>query len=214
MKILALDTSTEACSAALLCNNDILSRFELQPNQQSKLLLPMLDSLLAENQLSIASLDAIAFGSGPGSFTGLRIAASVTQGIALSHDLPVIPVSSLQTMAQAAYQEFGFEKILSAIDAHVQALYYGEFVLNESNRCMEKISEDCLVAPEKWIAPAGESWKYIGTGWRYFDKDKEAHINYYPKASAMLDIAKIMFTKRHYTNPENAIPTYLYEFGK
>jgi tRNA threonylcarbamoyladenosine biosynthesis protein TsaB len=212
MKLLALDTSTEACSAALMVNNEIISHVEVQPHQQSKLLLPMLESLLSEAQLSMSSLEAIAFGCGPGSFTGLRIAASVTQGIAFSHDLPVIPVSCLQTMAQTAYQELNFKNVLSAIDAHVQAFYYGEFILNESNQCMEKIGEESLVVPEKWIAPAGKSWKHIGTGWRYFNK--QAHIDYYPKASAMLPLAKKMFEQKNYVTAEEAIPTYLYELAK
>lgn len=212
MKLLALDTSTEACSAALMVNNNIISRFEIQPNQQSKLLLPMLESLLSEAQLSMNSLEAIAFGCGPGSFTGLRIAASVTQGISFAHDLPVLPVSSLQTMAQTAYEEFGFTKVLAAIDAHVQAFYYGEFLLNESTQCMERKEEEHLATPDTWVAPEGESWKPIGTGWSYFDK--KTYINYYPKASAMLAIAKIMFEKKDYVTSEEAVPAYLYELTK
>ncbi len=211
MKLLALDTSTEACSVALLMDEEIISRFELQPNQQSKLLLPMLENVLSEAQLSLSSIDAIAFGCGPGSFTGLRIAASVTQGIAFAHNLPVIPVSSLQTMAQAAYQEFGFKNILSAIDAHVQALYYGVYKWNEPEEYMQKIGEESLVSPENWMSPEGENWQCIGSGWRYFDK--EARTNYYPKASAMLAIAKKHYEQQKWVSPEEALPSYLYEMG-
>lgn len=223
MKLLALDTSTEACSAALLIEpglprrsaprNDGWFRFELQPNQQSKLILPMIENLLSEAECCLSSLDAIAFGCGPGSFTGLRIAASVTQGIALAHDLPVIPVSSLYTMAQAAYEEFGYQKILSAIDAHVQALYYGVFAFDEHTGCMEKMGDESLVAPKDWISPEGALWHRVGTGWRYFD-NLESHINYYPKANAMLTLAKKMFEQKQWVLPEEAQPAYLYEMGK
>ena len=217
MKLLALDTSTEACSAAVLLsdqkkNEQIFSRFELQPNQQSKLLLPMLDNLLSEAGVALSSLDAIAFGSGPGSFTGLRIAASVTQGMALAHDLPVIPVSSLQTMAETAYQEFGFKKILAAIDAHVQAFYYGAFLWDEAFQCMKIAENESLISPDNWITPEGDSWEYVGTGWRYFDVNNNK-INYYPKASAMLTLAQKMAEQKNWVAPEDALPSYLYELG-
>ena len=93
MKILALDTATEACSAALYIDGDIQERFEIAPRVHTKLLLPMIDSLMAEAELRPQQLDAIAFGCGPGSFTGVRIATGVMQGIAYGADLPVVPVS-------------------------------------------------------------------------------------------------------------------------
>ncbi len=206
MKLLALDTSTEACSVALLINDNVISRFTVQPNQQSKLILPMIEEVFAEAGCVVSSLDAIAFGCGPGSFTGLRIAASVTQGIALAHDLSVIPVSSLQTMAQAAYQEWGYKKILSAIDAHVQALYYGEFIWNDVTFCVENVGKECLLSPQNWVMPEDTSCKRVGTGWRYFDL--ESHIDYYPKAEAMLQLAIRMFEQKQCFAPELAQPVY------
>ncbi len=211
MNILALDTSTEACSAALLGENKIISRFEVKPNQHSHLLLPMIDELLAEAGLNKTQLDAIAFGCGPGSFTGLRIAASVAQGIAFAQDLPVIPISSLQTMAQAAYQAFGYKKVLVAIDAHVQSLYYGMFEYHIKNKCIEKTAPEALVSANLWQAPEGDSWHHVGNGWRYFDF--EAKIDYYPKADALLILAKKAFEQKQWVKPEEALPVYLHELA-
>lgn len=218
MNLLAIDTSTEACSAAILNGEQEYARFEIQPNQHSHLILPMIESLLAETGLHQNQLDAIAFGCGPGSFTGLRIVASITQGIAFAHDLPVIPVSSLQTMAQTAYQEWGYKKILSAIDAHVQSFYYGAFGLNETSGCVEPVCSEELISPQDWKmlranAYFREEWQCIGTGWRYFELDANYYPNYYPKASAMLILAKKAFMQKKWIAPEEALPVYLHELN-
>src|SRR5690554_2590516 len=105
MKILAIETATEACSAALLIDDAILERYELAPQRHNRLILPMIESLLAEAGIKISQVDAVAFGRGPGSFTGVRIAAGVAQGIAFGADLPVVPVSTLAALAQDALTE-------------------------------------------------------------------------------------------------------------
>ena len=102
MKILALDTATEACSAALLCGDNVYERHEIAPWRHAELILPMVDAVLALAGVGLNELDAIAFGRGPGAFTGVRIAAGVTQGLALGAGLPVIPISSLAALAQPA----------------------------------------------------------------------------------------------------------------
>src|SRR5471032_2163673 len=107
MKILAIDTSANACSVALLINNETLSSHKVIPMQQAQLILPMIEELLLTANITLNQLDALAFGCGPGSFTGVRIAASVAQGLAVAHDLPVISVSSLQALAQAAFLQLG-----------------------------------------------------------------------------------------------------------
>ena len=123
MKILALDTSTEACSAALLIDTEIHQRYEVAPREHGALILPMIETLLSEAGCAPTQLDALAFGRGPGAFVGVRIATGVAQGIAFAADLPVIPVSSLAAMAQSV--EHG--NVYSAIDARMNEVYWGAY---------------------------------------------------------------------------------------
>ena len=116
MKILALETATEACSAALLIDGEVRERYEVAPRAHARLLLPMLEGLLAEAELKPMQLDAIAFGRGPGSFTGVRIAASVAQGIAFAADLPVLPVSTLAALAWPVLRVEPDSQVFAAID--------------------------------------------------------------------------------------------------
>jgi tRNA threonylcarbamoyladenosine biosynthesis protein TsaB len=112
MKLLAIDTATEACSAALACDDDIIERYEVAPRRHAELILPMVQSLLDEAQFGIDAIDAVAFGRGPGAFTGLRIAAGIAQGIAWAVDKPVVPVSTLAAMALGASREFDASRLL------------------------------------------------------------------------------------------------------
>lgn len=146
--ILALETSTTACGAALGRGDQIMSRTDVQPRAHHALLLPMVDALLQEAQTELAQLEAIAFGCGPGSFTGLRIAASVAQGLAYGAGLPVIAVSSLHAMAATALASTPspekFEHVLVAVDAHMGDVYWAAF------RCagdaLERMEHDQLSA--------------------------------------------------------------------
>ncbi len=123
MKLLALDTSTEACSVALQYDGQQLTLDEVCPQQHSKRILPMVQQLLAESGLSLNQLDGIVFGRGPGSFTGVRIGVGVTQGLAFGADLPVFGVSTLQAMAQAAARLHQARQVITAIDARMAEVY-------------------------------------------------------------------------------------------
>ena len=125
VKLLAIDTAESACSAALLVDGAVLSRMEQAVRGHSERILPMMQSLLSEAGYSLNDLDALAFGRGPGSFTGLRIAAGVIQGSALGAGLPVVPVSTLQTLAQGAFRMHGARQVLSALDARMAEVYWG-----------------------------------------------------------------------------------------
>src|SRR5690606_41346453 len=127
--LLALDTATEACSVALLHEGRVLSRYEVAPRLHAQRLLPMVQEVLDEAGIAIAALDAIAFGRGPGAFTGVRIAIGVVQGLAFALDRPVLPVSNLAVLAQRAHRESGASQVAAAIDARMDEIYWGCFAL-------------------------------------------------------------------------------------
>jgi tRNA threonylcarbamoyladenosine biosynthesis protein TsaB len=159
MRLLALDTATEACTVALWLDGEVLERFE-PGSQHSERILPMVDALLAEAGLVLTQLDALAFGRGPGSFTGLRIGAGVTQGLAFGADLPVVPVSSLAALAQGQ----GASKVLAAFDARMQQVYWGAYVRNAQGM-MEVQGAEGVFAPLAIPIPEGADWHGAGPGW-------------------------------------------------
>jgi len=139
-KIIAIETATEACSAAVIIKQDtetsIRKRFQLAPREHTKLILPMLDEVLDEFELRLTDMDAIAFGRGPGAFTGLRIASGIAQGLALSVDKPTIPVSSLKALALASQTGNTTQKngaVVAAIDARMGEVYWAEYSMNNGN---------------------------------------------------------------------------------
>ncbi|WJW76540.1 tRNA (adenosine(37)-N6)-threonylcarbamoyltransferase complex dimerization subunit type 1 TsaB [Thiohalobacter sp. IOR34] len=163
MKLLALDTATEACSAALLVDGELRETSRVEPRGHARLLLAMIETLLAEAGLSPGQLDGLAFGRGPGSFTGLRIAAGVAQGIAFAADLPVLPVSTLATLAQGA-RDAALEGVLAAIDARMQEVYWGVY-RSGAEGLVELEGEERVCAPAAVTVPAGGRWRGAGTGW-------------------------------------------------
>ena len=122
--ILALDTATEACSVALLHQDRITFEDELSPRTHTQRILPMVDGLLKNANLSIKEVDYLAFGRGPGSFTGVRVGVGVAQGLALGAELKVVPISNLTTMAEQAYQELGATEVIALIDARMNEVYF------------------------------------------------------------------------------------------
>lgn len=160
MKILAIDTATEACSVALMdsamckkpeeIDKSIDSIFEICPQQHSQQILPMIDKLLMRNTCKLSELDAIAYGRGPGSFTGVRIAASTVQGLAFGADLPVVQVSTLAAMAQQEYANTGTKEHLVLIDARMKEVYMGHFKIVDGIAIQQ--NEESVVAPELALA--------------------------------------------------------------
>jgi tRNA threonylcarbamoyladenosine biosynthesis protein TsaB len=167
MKLLAIETATEACSAALWQDGEICERYQVKPRKQSELILPMVDCLLAEAGIGPGELDALAFGAGPGSFTGVRIAAGVAQGIAFGADIPVVRVSTLAALAQRHHRQTGARRLLPAFDARMSELYWGCYEVNEEG-LVEPIREDSLVSSDGVVWANGGGWHGVGSGWSVY----------------------------------------------
>lgn len=162
MRLLALDTATEACSAALLQDGAVQERFEVIGRGHAEKLLPMAQELLAGAGLALRDLDAVAFGRGPGGFTGLRIAAGVAQGLAAGAGLPVLPVSDLAALAVAGARASGQRRILACLDARMGQVYWAAFEVDEGGA--RALGEEALAVPEQVSPPAGEAWFGAGHG--------------------------------------------------
>jgi tRNA threonylcarbamoyladenosine biosynthesis protein TsaB len=216
MKILALDTSTEACSCALSVAGEITARFIVAPQQHSRLILPMIEELLAQAGLTPTQLDGLAFGRGPGSFTGLRIACGVVQGIAFAADLPVAPISCLAALAQAAHFEVDAQQVLAAMDARMGEVYWGIYRLDNEQIMQCEGKEQVSTASQIQLSQG--LWYGIGSGWQAYseillDRYHEQIVNLasdkYPQARAMLPLALKAFTTGQTVSAENALPVYL-----
>lgn len=165
LKLLALETSTEYCSIALLDGDSLASREEHAGQRHSELILPMVDALLNDAGIAPVDLDGVAFGAGPGSFTGLRIACGVAQGIAFAHQLPVAAIGTLHALAQAVPGE----KIVAALDARMGEIYFAAF--QRENQSWRTLVEPSLCSPQSAPDLPGAQWIGCGSG---FDRHREA----------------------------------------
>ncbi len=163
MKLLAIETATEACSAALVHDGAVAERFVIAPREHARRILGMIEALLAEASFTLAGLDAIAFGRGPGAFTGVRIAAAVTQGLAFGADLPVIPVSTLHALAVGVQRVHGRDTVLAAFDARMGEVYWGAY-RGDAGVTMTPVGDECVVAPDAVPLPDGIRWHGAGSG--------------------------------------------------
>jgi tRNA threonylcarbamoyladenosine biosynthesis protein TsaB len=213
MKLLAIDTSTHACSAALLIDGEIQQRFEITPKAHTKLLLPMVDSLLKEADIKLTQLDALAFGCGPGSFTGLRIATGVVQGLAFGADLPVVPVSTLAALAQQ-YSTMPLSFV--AMDARIGEVFWGVYEKNTEG-FVELIGEEVVAYVHDLIFPLRHAVG-IGSGWAVYEKELSEHTqgqvleiehDVLPQASAMATLGVRGFHQGYAVCAEDAQPVYL-----
>ena len=161
-RILAIDTATEACSVALWQDGEVLSRYQVAPRGHTDLILPMVAELLAEGELTLNQLNALAFGRGPGSFTGVRITLGVAQGLAFGADLPLLGVSNLQALAQGAYRLSGTQQVLSAIDARMGEIYVGGYALEQGVMVIREAER--VIAPGAFLAEAAHHHWASGVG--------------------------------------------------
>ncbi|HFQ14066.1 MAG TPA: tRNA (adenosine(37)-N6)-threonylcarbamoyltransferase complex dimerization subunit type 1 TsaB [Gammaproteobacteria bacterium] len=215
MKLLAIDTVTEACSAALLYNGTLTERYEVTPRGHSQRILPMVEELLDEAGLPAAQLDAVVMDRGPGSFTGVRIGVSVAQGLAFALDKPVIALSSLAALAQAAYREQGCEQVLSVIDARMGEVYWGHYRLEQGRM---RLQGKEAVSPVDGILVQAGCWQATGSGCETWSealnglagitciRTEEAR---YPRAAALLELARFEWEAGNLLAAEQAQPVYL-----
>jgi tRNA threonylcarbamoyladenosine biosynthesis protein TsaB len=166
---LAVDTATEACSVALWSDGAVRERFEPMQREHTQRLLPMIQALLAEGGTSIARLDGLVCGIGPGSFAGLRIGLGVVKGIALARDLPVAGVSSLAMLAQRAMEERQATHVASVIDARMSEVYIGAYGRGPAG-VAQAVLADRVCPPDQVPALPEGLWFGAGTGWGRYDR--------------------------------------------
>lgn len=198
--LLALDTSTEACSVALWHKGEKTHLDELAQRTHTKRILPMVDELLANSGINLKQVDALAFGRGPGSFTGVRVGAGIAQGLAFGADLPVIAVSNLTVMAQAAFELHQAENVVAAIDARMNEVYFSqvkrEKVRSELGEFFQwnPAIEEQVCQPEKVLEQLSDLTAYrVGTGWAAYPQFRDSGLEVsdiiLPSAQYMLELA-------------------------
>lgn len=217
-RILALDTSSDACSVALLADGRIKEDFRLTPREHTKLILPMIDALLAEAGLKLSDLDAIAFGRGPGSFTGLRIAAGIVQGLAWGAQLPVVSVSTLEALAQEAVHKHNRPWVLTLLDARMDEVYGALYQIQDGEPhlcvaervCAPEQLEDIVEQVQGPLAVVGSGLVYEAR----FPPALQSLIDVrdpdlQPRAAAIAQLAQVYFQRGETLTPEQVQPIYL-----
>ncbi len=217
MNLLAIDTATEACSAAILLGDRLFERYEHAPREHNRLILPMIEGLLEESGLDAGDLDAVAFGCGPGSFTGVRIAAGVTQGIALGLDLPVVPVSTLAALSLDAMDSGRVDLAYACIDARMNEVYWGVYV-RDPECGVRLMGEEIVKSASDVQGLLGGLGVGTGSGWTTYrdvliERVGEGLINIlpdrFPRAGAIAQLAAPVFERRGGLSVEQALPVYL-----
>ena len=214
MKLLALDTSTECCSAALMLDDAVLLRSSLTDRGHAELILPYVDSLLAEAGLRLEELDGIAFGRGPGAFTGLRVAAGVAQGLALAAGLKVAAVSSLAAVAERV-PAAADEVILVCNDARMGELYWGHYSRGAAGSVF-LVGEE-RVGPAEIVVVEARARHAAGNGLGRFGtlraglaaRGLQLHFEVYPRADAVARLGAAEIAAGRALPPEAALPTYV-----
>lgn len=215
MKLLAFETATEACSVALYVDGQVLERFELAPRRHAELSLPWAEQLLAEAGIVRSQLDAIALGRGPGAFTGVRLAIAIAQGIALALDRPLLPVSTLQTLALRAPEDA--PQVLASIDARMGEVYAARYLRVAGELQLQ--GGEAVLAPQALQLPDdGSRWFGVGTGFAAVDSHLSERLasrltgvdaQALPRASDLLKIAAPAFARGEAIAAEQVQPAYL-----
>jgi tRNA threonylcarbamoyladenosine biosynthesis protein TsaB len=211
MNLLAVETSTELCSVALLRDDELFVEEELAENRHSELLVPMLRRVMARAHLSARQMDAFAFGQGPGSFTGIRIACGIVQGLAFGAARPVVPVPSLLALAEQARER----RVVTAVDARMGEAYLAAY--SRSGGDWKEVIAPCLVDAASLPPLPGRDWAAAGSGFErhawlqqgYRDSIAVLHEGDLPRAGAVARVALQRFLHGAAVPPERAAPLYL-----
>jgi tRNA threonylcarbamoyladenosine biosynthesis protein TsaB len=214
LKLLAIETATDACSVALWHNGEVQERFEMAARRQTELVLPMVAELLAQADWRLSDLDGIGFGQGPGAFTGVRVAVAVAQGLGFAANLPLLGVSTLAATAHSAAEQYGDGDWLIAFDARMNELYLGGYRCQQGR--IETLLADSLAAPaELPLLPAGR-WRGGSSGVVHLAAMREAwptlgewHEQLLPRAASVAALAAVQLAAGAGVAAEQARPVYL-----
>ncbi|KAE8178823.1 tRNA (adenosine(37)-N6)-threonylcarbamoyltransferase complex dimerization subunit type 1 TsaB [Photobacterium carnosum] len=217
-KILAVDTATENCSVALMIGDDVISRCEYAPREHTTKILPMIDAVLADAGIKLKQLDALAYGRGPGSFTGVRIGIGIAQGLAFGANLPMIGVSTLAAMAQGSFRLHQADHVLTAIDARMGELYWAQYQRKTDGDWL-LLGNEQVIAPDVLLANVQadtNTWLTAGTGWEAYPElltqlpfNAQLGSVLYPDSQDMVYLAKYAFARGEIVTAEAASPIYL-----
>jgi tRNA threonylcarbamoyladenosine biosynthesis protein TsaB len=215
MKLLAIDTATEACSVALLVGQTMIQRYEEPGRGHAERILPMVGDVLKEAAVALADLDAIAVGRGPGAFTGVRIAISVAQGLGFGADKPVVPVSDLAALAQRAADERGARKVIASIDARMHEVYWGVYAVDSSGLVVAT-GDERVDAPAHIEFPPDDEWFAAGSGWatgelsaRLATQAVPSDARLLPRAREVALLGRRDFELGRAVRADQAMPVYL-----
>ncbi|PCI36334.1 MAG: tRNA (adenosine(37)-N6)-threonylcarbamoyltransferase complex dimerization subunit type 1 TsaB [Thiotrichales bacterium] len=215
--LLAIDTSTAMCSCAIYHKEKIFDAHKLSPRQHTQMLFPLIKQVLKQAALSLKDIDVIVFPKGPGSFTGIRLGVTITQGLAFVNNCKVIGISSLWHLAQSVYQSHNKSPVIVCIDAYMNEVYWNSFKVHDD--LMLPLQNDAIDSPGniKHIDDAHNSVYAVGDAWQKYDL-QNAHDNivseqklleHLPLAKHLLPLALMEYKKGNIENAEQAMPVYL-----
>ncbi len=211
---LAMDTVFDQCSIAILDSSGQLlsSHTETGQRQQTQQILPMIDAALSEAQLKLADIQALIFNRGPGAFSGIRINTAVVQALSVAHDIPCVGVSSLQAIAQAAYQQHGLGEVYSALDARMQQVYFGQYAV--INNIMQLVNQDNGADAEQLLDYDSQTALNIpivgnGAGLLTLHDGQIIDADIHPNAAVIGQLGMAQFMVNGGTEAAQALPKYL-----
>ncbi|MEX2124129.1 MAG: tRNA (adenosine(37)-N6)-threonylcarbamoyltransferase complex dimerization subunit type 1 TsaB [Woeseia sp.] len=219
MNLLALETSTIACSVALLYDGRVFERHVVKPKEHTRLLIPMIRAVLADGGAGLSDLDAIIPGNGPGSFIGMRIAASVAQGLAYGANLKLVPVSSLAAVAAETFHRTAADNVIVAQDAHMNEVYVARF--EKGKQGLPVADGDAVLQPVARIegleGGGAPRWHAAGAGWQRYPELLQLNADrlagtvdvLFPQARFLLAAGEAAWQAGAATDPGGLVPDYV-----